>query len=174
MRFPDQYEEWIDNLPAASRNVFNAGVITAQWYDLDCAAVAPTKQIGHHFFRDIKKGAWESGRFSAEQALNGVYKLYVKFSSPEHIIDRASRVLSAYYENSEIGVVEKSKNSVELAITKFDGIHEVIEYRIGGVDGKSPRNIWLQRPQGGIEEPYKPRCRPHCLQGDMELTSVPQ
>lgn len=129
---PDKLNEWMQALPPESKSIFEEGVITGNWYDMMQAAVVPTEKIGEVLFNDIKKGAWESGRFSAEIALNGIYKLYVKFSSPAHIIDRAGRVFSAYYQGSVMNVLNKNEDSVQVEISSFGKPNEVIEYRIGG------------------------------------------
>ena len=65
-----------------------------------------------------------------------IYKLYVKFSSPGHIISRASRVFSAYYNPSKMEVAEHRAKSVKLIMTAFDQPSDVIEYRIAG---------WIER-----------------------------
>jgi len=134
--YPEKYKAWLRSLPPDSQTIFKDGIISANWYDIEQAAIIPTKKVGEVLFDDCKKGAWESGRFSAEQALNGIYKLYVKFSSPNHIIDRAGRVFSAYYSGSEMKAINKQKNSVQVEIVKFETPNELIEYRIGG---------WMER-----------------------------
>ena len=57
-------------------------------------------------------------------------------SSPGHIIDRAGRVLQAYYEPSEIKVVGRADKTVTLHLVKFPKPHKVIEYRLAG---------WMER-----------------------------
>lgn len=131
-KHPEQLKEWIDSLPPASKKIFVEGVSSAKWYKMDDALTIPTSLAATMFFGDEKKGAWELGRYSAESALNGIYKLYVKLSSPQHIIERGSRIFSAYYQGSTIEVVEKNKDSVQFAITEFATPNEIIEYRIAG------------------------------------------
>jgi hypothetical protein len=83
-------------------------------------------------YQNETKGAWECGRYSAKAALTGIYKLYVKMSSPNHIIDRAGRVLQAYYDPSELKIVSTGKNHVTLHITKFPKPDKVIDARLAG------------------------------------------
>lgn len=131
-----EYANWIRSLSPASQQIAN-GISSATWYSMKDAAVEPSTKVGELFFNnDIKKGAWELGRFSADIALHGVYKLYVKFSSPGHIIARASRIFSAYYRPSKMEVTEQKSNSVQLIMTQFDQPSDVIEYRIAG---------WMER-----------------------------
>lgn len=132
-RFKDKYFEWLNALPEKSRKIMMDGLKTNLWYPIEDAAIMPTQMIGEVFYDgDIQKGAWECGKYSAEVALKGIYKVYVKLSKPEHIIDRASRIFSAYYQPSEMSVSDKGKNFVQLSVTKFPTPSSVIEYRIAG------------------------------------------
>lgn len=130
--FTSEYANWIRALSPASQQIANS-VSSAGWYSMTDAAVEPSKKVGELFFNnDLKKGAWELGRFSADIALNGIYKLYVKFSAPGHIISRASRIFSAYYRPSKLETADLKSNSVKLLMTQFDQPSDLIEYRIAG------------------------------------------
>jgi hypothetical protein len=132
-KYPGYYSEWINSLSPASRALFQNGIVSNKWYSVNEAAIDPTEKIGTLFFnQDIKTAAWESGKYSAESALTGVYKLYVRLSSPGHIISRASRIFSAYYNPAEISTKNVQSDSVEVHMTKFNPPSEIIEYRIGG------------------------------------------
>lgn len=131
-KYPSEYANWIKALPPESLKIMTS-VRSTDWYPLKDAAIIPSELVGNLFFNnDPNKGAWELGRYSATVALRGVYKLYVKFSSPGHIISRASRIIAAYYSNSVLEVGERRNNSVQIIITKFDMPSAVIEARIGG------------------------------------------
>ncbi|HAZ04026.1 MAG: hypothetical protein A2W95_16980 [Bacteroidetes bacterium GWA2_40_14] len=135
-RHPGEYLKWVNSLSVASKKIV-ADVNVPTWYPLQPAAVEPTQKVIEMFFGgDVKMGAWELGRYSADVSLNGIYKLYVKFSSPGHIISRASRIFAAYYNPSKLEASELHPNSVKLLMTEFNQPSEVIEYRIAG---------WIER-----------------------------
>lgn len=134
--FPEKYTLWLNSLPDKSRRIFLTGVSTPDWYPIHDGAIVPTKALGDMFYNDSKKGAWLSGRYSADVALTGIYKVYVKLSSPGHIIERTSRIFAAYYQPSEITTANRTDKSVSVVITKFAQPHDVIEYRIAG---------WMER-----------------------------
>jgi len=135
-QYPSRYNEWLTGLPLTSFRILKDGINVSEWYPMHEAAIIPTTRVGELFFRDSKKGAWECGRYSADIALTGVYKLYVKFSSPGHIIERASRVFAAYYQPSELVAANFKNKSVEVIIKKMALSHPVIEHRIAG---------WMER-----------------------------
>jgi hypothetical protein len=133
---PEKYTQWLTSLPEKSRTIFTEGVMPSSWYSMEDAAIIPTRALGTIVFDDINKGAWQCGRFSAEVALTGIYKFFIKAASPFFIIDRAGRVFSTYYQPSEMEVVDKGSDYVVLHITQFDMPDSLIELRIAG---------WIER-----------------------------
>ena len=131
-RHKDRYQEWLTSLPSASKQIILNGIVSNKWYPLKEAAILPTQKMGEVLYGDALKGAWECGKYSAEVGLTGIYKVYVKFSKPEHIIDRAGRIFSAYYAPSEMESTNKQNNSVDVLIKSFPEPSTVIEHRIGG------------------------------------------
>jgi len=133
---PDKFSAWMDSLPETSRQIFAGGVLPSNWYSLHDAGIIPTEALGKLVFEDPMKGAWECGRYSAETALSGIYKFFIKAASPFFIIDRASRIFTTYYQPSDMAVVEKGDDYVVLHITRFEEPNSLIEARIAG---------WIER-----------------------------
>jgi len=133
---PDKYSYWLAMLPEKSRKIFSEMVLSTNWYSLQDAAVVPTEVLGRILFNSAEKGAWECGRFSAETALTGIYKFFVKAASPVYIIERAGRVLATYYQPCKMEAVEKGDDYVILRISLFEEPSRLIEARICG---------WIER-----------------------------
>jgi hypothetical protein len=133
---PEKYSMWLDALPEKSRKVFSEPVLPSNWYPMHDAAIIPTEVLGQILFSDAVKGAWQCGRFSAEMALTGIYKFFIKAASPFFIIDRASRIFATYYQPCSMEVTEKGDNYVVLHITQFEEPSKLIEGRICG---------WIER-----------------------------
>jgi hypothetical protein len=133
---PEKYGQWIDSLPEKSKKIFTETVMSSNWYSLQDAAILPTEALGQILFSDAEKGAWQCGRFSAESALTGIYKFFIKAASPFFIIERAGRIFSTYYQPSKMEVVEKGDSYVVLHITQFEEPSKLVEARIGG---------WIER-----------------------------
>lgn len=136
-KFGDEgYRKWLDSLPAETRKQFEFMILSSKWYPLKEMLVEPTIKICDLFYQGNINGAVEQGRFSAEHGLVGIYKVFIKLGSPGFIIDRASTIMSSYYENSAIEVMEKGDKRIRLHITKFDEPSKVVENRIKG---------WIER-----------------------------
>lgn len=132
-KYPGKYKHWCETLPETSRNIYLGKIVVNEWYPLNEGLTIPLHNVGKIFYDgDWQKAVLDMGKYSAEEALTGVYKLYVKMGSPRHIIDRASRIMSAYFQPSEMKVASSDKNQVVLHITRFDEPDEAIEYNISG------------------------------------------
>lgn len=128
-----RYKEWLEALSQDSRSIFEGVIDSTGWYPVKYAAVEPTVKLSNFFFeKDHKLGAKESGRYSAQKALNGIYKIFVKASSPSYLIARAARVFATYYRPCQMRAVKKEEKGVVLEITGMENSHTVIEHRIAG------------------------------------------
>ena len=131
--YPKDYNDWLKGLSEGSRNIFLEAIDSSKWYPIDKGGIEPTRKAIEMFSSgDYKQGAWDAGRFSAQKALTGIYKIFVKASSPGYIIERASRIFATYYQPCQMSVMEKTSTSVLLEISGMTESDVVIEYRIGG------------------------------------------
>ncbi len=135
--FSENYYDWLNALPNDSKSIFIEMIDPTKWYPLREGAIIPTRLIGETFYEgDHIKGSLESGKYSAQKALTGIYRIFVKASSTSYIIERASRIFNTYYRPCEMTIINKKKNSVTMLIGNMNESDEVIEYRIAG---------WIQR-----------------------------
>ena len=129
--YSSKYEDWKNSLTADSTRLLSS-VSASNWYPVESGVVAPTKALCDMFYPDKKKGAWESGRYSAKMGLTGIYKVFVLISSPAFMLKRASRVIATFYEPTDLKVVDSTDNSMIIQFTKLPVKNELIEYRIAG------------------------------------------
>ncbi len=128
--------QWIDALTQEARKVYRASVLVSSWYPLKAFLIEPIRRMCDLFYAGDLKGARESGRFSADYSLKGIYKIFVKLGSPESMLRRAGAILPIYYTPSEMKVVECRKGQGIMQIIKFQDMDQVLEIRIAG---------WMER-----------------------------
>jgi hypothetical protein len=128
--------QWIDALTPEARKVYPASVLVSSWYPLKELSIEPLRKMCGLFYAGDLKGARESGRFSADYSLKGIYKIFVKLGSPEFMLRRAGTILPIYYTPSEMKVVECRKGQGIMQITKFPDMDQLLEIRIAG---------WMER-----------------------------
>jgi len=128
----DGFQKWFVSLSPDAQKVFEKNVLSIGWFPLIQILFEPTKKICDLFYRGSLKGAWDSGRFSAEQVLKGVYKVFIKLGSAAFITKKASSILPTYYEPSEMKIADLQPSSSVIHITKFDEPSPIIDNRIGG------------------------------------------
>jgi len=131
--YPDKYKDWLNTLPSESRKIMDEPIIATDWYDVTNAVLLPTRQIADMFF-DGKhtEAALELGKYSAEVALTGVYKIFVMISTPAFMISRATNIFSTYYRPADIKIVDSSKDSAIFEIKQITEPEALIAWRIAG------------------------------------------
>lgn len=130
------YRKWYNELSPDAKDVFETKIMSNSWFPLKEIMTEPTQLICDLFYGGDLKGAFKLGSYSANFGLTGVYKLFVKFGSPEFIITRAPVILPTYYRPSAMEFKVLNEGKVLFSITEFAEMSRVIEHRIAG---------WMQR-----------------------------
>lgn len=130
------HRQWLEALKPEVRRGFEAGIGINEWYPLKEYYTRPTEELCRLFFGGSLAGAWQVGRFSADYALRGVYRAFVKLSSVKFFVRRAGVMLPAYYRPCAIEVLANEDFRTLVRITQFPEPSPVAEHRIGG---------WMQR-----------------------------
>jgi len=128
-----RYNEWLQSLPPASKEIIEKPIYATTWYPLMDAVIVPTQVAADLFFNgDVAKAAREIGRFSSDVALKGMYKIFVRISSPLFVLSRATSIFSTYYQPADIKVVESSGKKAIIELNKFHPNEKLIMERIAG------------------------------------------
>lgn len=127
----EKFNEWHSALSENSQKLMERPS-TSKWYPINEGILEPTEKMCELFYNNSKEGAWKSGRFSAEMALTGIYKVFVVISTPTYLIKRASRIIGTFYSPTEVNVVSNSDRGMLVHFTKLPTKSEHLEYRIAG------------------------------------------
>ena len=145
-KYPGRYIEWLQSMPESSRKIFEQPIYATSWYNLIDSVIIPTQKVGDIFFDGNHiEAAIALGRYSAEIALKGIYKIFVRVSSPHFVLSRASSIFSAYYKPSSIRVLESKNKRCVLELSQFDYSEKLIMHRIAGWVEQT-LEITLKRP----------------------------
>lgn len=156
-KFPTRYNEWLNSLPDASKAIIEQTIYATSWYDLIESIIIPTQKVGDLFYNgNHTKAALELGRYSSEVALKGIYKIFVRVSSPHFVLSRASSIFSAYYRPSDIKVVESKDKRCVIELKQFHTNEKLIMHRIAGwiektleITLKAPLRVEVQNDVSG-------------------------
>jgi hypothetical protein len=135
-KYNGKYNDWVNSLNEDSRQIINEKVLTSGWYPIETAMIEPTRKICEMFYAGDVKGAWEIGRYAADIALTGIFKLLVKVGNPKFMILRAGGIISSYYKPGDVKVVELRQNAIAVYLSNFPQSNPFIENRIAG---------WIER-----------------------------
>jgi len=128
----DQYEQWLEALPPSARKVMGGRVLPSSWYSMREAMIAPMDVIVRTFHRGDTERARLVGRFGAEFALSGFYKLLVKVGTPGMLINRSAHYMSLYYRPSTIDVVKNTKGEAVIRISRWPEPSDTLEISMCG------------------------------------------
>jgi hypothetical protein len=128
----DRYASWVASLPDKSKAIFGGSVLASQWYPFQDGFIVPMRKICDTFYAGNPKGAYEMGRYSADYGLRGVYKILVRFGSPESLAKKAGTIMPTYYQPSSIEVVEAIPRKAILRVTQFSEYDIMVENRLCG------------------------------------------
>jgi hypothetical protein len=131
------YQQWLDAISAEAHNIFIMPINMNDWFPLKETVIQPLANIAQLFFQwDIKKASWESGRFSADFGLGGIYKIFVKMGSATFFINKFNEYLVSYYQNAKCETSIITESHARILLTHFPDIENSVEFRIAG---------WIER-----------------------------
>jgi len=131
-KYPNEYTEWVNGLPKQSKNYYTTLISASGWYPFHDGFLVPMKSITDKFFASNEiEAANQLGRYSAENALTGIYKIFLMIASPEYLIKKGSQIFSRYYLPCSMEIANSTSKSSNLRITQFDEINRAFEYRLG-------------------------------------------
>lgn len=130
------FARWLGSLPEPSREIFRKTIRLSDWFPAGEAYLEPTEAACRMFFADPEAGARELGRFSADYALGGVYRMFLRLPSVKFFIERSTQMLSTYLRPCASRVAEVGDGRAVVQITQLPGITDLTEQRIAG---------WIQR-----------------------------
>jgi hypothetical protein len=131
--YNEKFNDWLDALPVGSRQIYSNTIDSTNWYPLQEGGIIPTRKIGELFFNgNFNQAALESGKFSAQKALKGIYNAFVKASSPSHIIKSTPKIFSTYYRPGRLNIKNIKDSEATLLISNMIEKNDVIDHRIAG------------------------------------------
>jgi hypothetical protein len=123
---------WMESLDQTARDVYSQSIMPSSWYAVAPHLVKPTQDLCDLFFGGDARGAWESGQFSADDGLRGIYRAFVMLGTPQFIVKKAATILPTFYKPSLLDVADLKDKSVTVRITLFPEPHPLLDARIGG------------------------------------------
>jgi hypothetical protein len=125
-------KRWLESLSPEAQAIFSRTIYPNLWFPLEFGFVEPTRKVCELFHGGRPLGAIDVGRFSADSALRGIYKFFVRLGSPEALMERASSVFATYYRPCRMEGIPLGKRKIALRISDFPEIHALVEARIEG------------------------------------------
>ena len=157
---PEGLAKWLEALPQESQEIFKSHILVSKWFPAAEAYHLPTEVMCRELYEGDLKGAWELGRYSADYALKGVYKAFVKSPVVTVNVGHAGLMLPTYFQPATIEVVTLEERRAVLRITRFEVSSHQVEQRMGGWMERALEIAGAERPKVEIarslarQDPY--------------------
>ncbi len=134
LKYPEIYDAWMTELDPEVRRHFIGSIYASRWYDADKFVREPVIKAASIAYIAPEDLAWDMGEFSAEDALNGIYRFFLRFGGPVNMIKQTPFFLENYYKpsNVRLEVLDEDKKYAELVFYDFLAANDVVMYRIAG------------------------------------------
>jgi len=151
-------DKWLNLLPAQSKKIFTEPIYATAWYQLNDSIVIPTTALAEILNEKPETVSWNLGRYSSEVALNGIYKIFLRISSPLFVLSRLENVITTYYRPVSSKIIEKAEKKAVFQAFKFASEERLAIYRIAGwaertieTCGIKNLKVSIQHVEGPIE-----------------------
>ncbi len=131
-KYPERFAEWLNSLPHNSKKIFTNQILPSEWYPAYDAVIVPTKLIGTMFLGTPEKAADEVGRYSAREALKGVYKIFARLSSINYIIKRSVSIYSNYWDTGKFTIISNEKGNSMMRLSEIPDDFYLVIHRVAG------------------------------------------
>ena len=144
----------IEGMTADEAATLKDSILPSSWYEFSLLRKLMTLAEGKVALPPGRSLAWELGRFSAEEALRGIYKLFFKVADMGFIVKKAAYLFPTLYDSGELELVESRPNGAIMRIKNFD---EPCQEFCDRMQGWMERTVELTgRKHATIEHP---KCR---------------
>jgi hypothetical protein len=112
--FPAFYDEWLEQLPAESRNIFSDDILSGEWYPMYETAIIGTRLIADMFFDGKREEAYyEIGVFSGKKYLtDGLYADLLKGVDKKTAASYFSQFYYMFFSDGRLETIEKEHSIV--------------------------------------------------------------
>ena len=132
-RYPERFNRWMDSLPQESADIYRNSIDATAWYSFKNGYAVPIQKVVEHFFNnDPVTGGEQLGRYSAEVALKGFYKVFLLIATPQFLTQRVARIFSTYFDPCNVEAYLPDAKTAVLRLTNFEEIDVITENRIAG------------------------------------------
>jgi hypothetical protein len=111
-----------ERLPPELQEALPKGFLETRWYPFPWLT-AFTDAADAVMGRGDQRLAYEMGRFSCDQNLPTLYRVFFRFGSPRYILDRAAKAWRAQFDAGDMAVIETTPTSATVELSHVPEPH---------------------------------------------------
>ncbi len=131
-KYPAFYDTWLSGLKSESKKIFENPIFATEWYELVLTHSHPTRVLADIVGKPAEDLAYEIGLFSAEEALTGVYNIFLKIAKLKFTLKRIPDFFRAYYEPFVFEFLQTGERFVKFKFGYTNSEENLLYYRNKG------------------------------------------
>jgi hypothetical protein len=116
----DKTRAVIGKLPDFEKRVLESAILQGSWYEFSILAKLMDAAAPEVILDGPRSLAWEMGRFSADQGLRGLYRIFLHVADPHYVIRKSSQLFSTYYDSGEMMAETAENRRAVLCLRRFN------------------------------------------------------
>jgi hypothetical protein len=116
----EPFQSLLKKLTPEEAVVVTSPILMSGWYEFSFLRKLMKLAKGQVKLDSGRSLAWELGRFSAEAALSGIYKLFFKVTDVGFIVKKASYLFPTLYDSGVMEVVDLQPNGAVMRVKEFN------------------------------------------------------
>lgn len=110
----------VRKLPDLDRQILESAILQSNWYEFSLLTKLMDAAAPEMILDTPRSLAWEMGRFSADQGLRGLYRIFLHVADPHFVIRKSSQLFATYYDSGEMTAERVENREAVLCLRKFN------------------------------------------------------
>lgn len=127
----DGFESFLKQLPKETQQFLSSPILNSEFYPSDQLISVMESYVKMENLNP-EQTYHELGRFSSDEGMKGIYRIFLKVGSPSMMFRQTPLVYKSYYSQGSMQVVDSTKNDATLRLTDSGIRHIAICGRITG------------------------------------------
>jgi len=126
------FTRWVNTLPGDSLQIMTEALRQNGWFPFGQTMVIPVEKVCQLFYEGDARGAWEIGRFAAQQTMSGITSKMAGFASIQFVIQKFLKVFDTYYRPGHVQLLDQDQKSLMFQMQGVDEWHQYLDYSVAG------------------------------------------
>ncbi len=127
----DFHESFVASLSEQEKTAFKSA-LAFSWVPLEVVASIYEKGIARLYAGDRIQALRQFGRDAGRDDMKGIYRVAMRFSSVEFLMEQAAKVWGTYFDGGKVSTERRGKGDFVIQLDGLSGFPEVMRHTVEG------------------------------------------